>query len=445
LAEAWHPRTLTGTCQARASPSGAQNAPNLAEAWHSTGKPMKHAWPTRFAENVRDYKGYLIGKTLQYLTDPEIISLAGGLPSPEVFQRSRVRQASAAALDADIDRIMQYSPIPGEASLVDAVLTFLERDNIRIGRDNIVITSGGQAGLDITGRLFLEPGDVVLVDRPTFSGAVVAFQMQQPRFDGVEIEADGSNVIEMRQRLVHLAAAGALPKLIYVVPDFQNPSGITMSLAKREALLDLSYEFDVPIVEDSPYRDLRYRGENIPALFSLDQQRDGGHVIGIYTFSKLFCPGMRVGFNIGPAEVVTRMTHIKEGSILNTPKWNQDMCTAFLSDRDLDQHLESCRSYYREKLDVFLQTMAEHFPPETGVTWTVPEGGLFLWVSVPAHIDTAKLFFDAIEHKVAFVPGEQFYGENPEHNHMRINFSFVSKGELAEAVRRLADCVKKKI
>jgi 2-aminoadipate transaminase len=402
-------------------------------------------WRSRFAENVRDYEGYPIGKTLQYLTDPEIISLAGGLPSPEVFLRSQLRDATAAALDTDIDRIMQYSPIPGEATLVDAVLQFLERDEIRIERENIVITSGGQGGLDITGRLFLEPGDTVLVDRPTFAGAIVAFQMQRPRFIGVDIEADGSDIGGLRVGLEELGAAGSPPKFIYVVPDFQNPSGITMSLEKREALLDLSYEFDVPILEDSPYRDLRYRGETIPALFSLDQQRDGGHVIGIYTFSKLFCPGMRVGFNIGPAEVVTRMTHIKEGGILNTPKWNQDMCTAFLTAWDLDRHLEHCCTYYREKLDIFLSTMAKHFPPESGVSWTVPEGGLFLWVTVPAHIDTAELFFEAIEHKVAFVPGEQFYGENPERNHMRINFSFVSKEELAEAVRRLAACINPRL
>jgi 2-aminoadipate transaminase len=154
---------------------------------------------------------------------------------------------------------------------------------------------------------------------------------------------------------------------------------------------------------------------------------------------------MRVGFNIGPPEVVARMTHIKEGNILNTPKWNQDMCLAFLEDMDLDRHLENCRRYYREKLDIFLDTMADHFPPETGVSWTRPEGGLFLWVSVPAHIDTQELFFEAIAHKVAFVPGEQFYGENPEHNHMRINFSFVSKEQLAVAVERLADCIKKRL
>ena len=406
---------------------------------------MKVDWPSRFAENVRDYQGYPIGKTIQYLTDPEIISLAGGLPSPDVFQRTELRMATERSFDRDIDRIMQYSPIPGEATLMDAVLRFLERDDIKISRDNVVITTSGQHGLDLTGRLFLEPGDVVLVDRPTFAGAVVAFNLQRPRFVGVNIEDDGSDVAGMRQALEQLATEGTPPKFIYVVPDFQNPSGITISLAKRKALLDLSYEFDVPIVEDSPYRDLRYSGETIPAVFTLDQQRDGDHVIGLYTFSKLFCPGMRVGFNIGPPEVVTRMTHIKEGNILNTPKWNQDMCLAFLEDMDLDRHLENCRSYYREKLGLFLDTMAEHFPPETGVSWTRPEGGLFLWVSLPPHIDTDELFFEAIEHKVAFVPGDQFYGENLEHNHMRINFSFVSKEQLAEAVKRLAECVKKRL
>jgi 2-aminoadipate transaminase len=406
---------------------------------------MRGDWRSRFAANVRDYAGYPIGKTLQYLTDPEIISLAGGLPCPDVFQRSELREATERAFDSEIDRIMQYSPIPGEEHLIDAVLRFLKRDDIHIGRENIVITTSGQHGLDLTGRLFLEPSNVVLVDRPTFAGAIVAFEMQCPRFVGVEIEEDGSDVGGMRQALEQLDAIGAPPKFIYVVPDFQNPSGITISLAKRKALLDLSYEFDVPIVEDSPYRDLRYSGESIPAIFTLDQQRDGNHVIGLYTFSKLFCPGMRVGFNIGPSEVITRMTHIKEGNILNTPKWNQDMCLAFLEDMDLERHLEDCRIYYREKLDVFLETMAEHFPPDTGVRWTRPEGGLFLWVTLPDHIDTGELFFEAIEHKVAFVPGEQFYGENPEHNHMRVNFSYVSKEQLAVAVERLAVCIKKRL
>ncbi len=415
---------------------------------------MIRDWLARCAENIKDYPGYPIGKTIKYLTDPEIISLAGGLPSPDVFQRSLLRRTTEELLsdEAEANRIMQYSPIPGEASLVQAVLRFLERDHISISEKNIVITTGGQHGIDVCGRLFLDPGDVVLVDRPTFAGAIYSFMLQRPRFVGIDIEPDGSSIDGMREAIVELERQGTRPKLIYVVPDFQNPTGITMSLAKREALLDLSYEYDIPIVEDSPYRDLRYAGETIPAIYSLDQQRGGGdiksgdikdgNVIGLYTFSKLFCPGIRVGFNIGPEEVVKRMTYVKEGNILNTPKLNQDLCRAFLEDPGFEDHISECRSYYREKLDVFLGTMREHFPEETGVTWTVPEGGLFLWVSMPQEIDTAELFFKAIEHKVAFVPGEQFYGENPARNHIRINFSFVAKEQLAEAVRRLAGCLR---
>ncbi len=406
---------------------------------------MKSDWKARFAANVREFEGYPIGKTIKYLTDPEIISLAGGLPSPDVFQRSEVRLASERILEGNIDRIMQYSPISGEASLYSAVLGFLARDDIHIDKENLLITTSGQHGLDLTGRLFLEEGDTVLVDRPTFAGALVAFSMQRPVFVGVDIESDGSDVPGMRLKLEELQLKGKKPKFIYVVPDFQNPTGITMSLAKREALLDLSYQFDVPIVEDSPYRDLRYQGETIPAIFTLDQRREGGRVIGLYTFSKLFCPGMRVGFNIGPAAVIERMTHIKEGNILNTPKYNQDICTAFLEDMNFEAHISKCQDYYREKLAIFLETMEEYFPPEMGVTWTLPEGGLFLWVTLPGHIDTDELFFDAIEHKVAFVPGEQFYGEKPDHNHMRINFSFVSKEQLAEAVKRLAECIRKRL
>ena len=248
----------------------------------------------------------------------------------------------------------------------------------------------------------------------------------------------------MAGALARLRDEGVKPKFIYVVPDFQNPTGITMSLAKRERLLDLAYEFDVPVVEDSPYRDLRYRGETLPAIFSLDQERGGGQVIGLYTFSKIFCPGMRVGFNIGPKDVIAGMTCIKEGNILNTPKYNQDLCTAFLEDMDLEAHILRCRDYYREKLNLFLAAMEEHFPEGSGVSWTVPEGGLFLWVSLPEEIDTAELFFDAIQCKVAFVPGEQFYGENPAKNHLRINFSYVPKDQLVEAVRRLAGCILKR-
>jgi len=402
-------------------------------------------WNSQFADNIKEYGGYSIGKLFALLTDPEIISLAGGLPSPDMFLKKEMRVVSQKSLAENIEKIMQYSPITGETSLREAIINFLKREKIHIAEKNLLITSSGQHGLDLLGRLFLNPDDTIIVDRPTFAGAIVAFQLQRPEFIGVEIEEDGSDIKIFRNKVETLSPENRKPKFIYLVPDFQNPTGITMSLEKREAILDLSYDFDIPIIEDSPYRDLRYYGETIPSIFALDQKRKGGNVIGLYTFSKLFCPGMRVGFNIGPSEVIKKMINIKEGNLLNTPKYNQDMCTAFLTEMNVETHLEKCRNYYREKLNVFLQTMEKYFPKEMEVTWTKPEGGLFLWVTVPEHIDTTELFYEAIKFKVAFVPGEVFYGENPSKNHMRINFSYASKEELAEAVKRLSKCIKKYI
>ena len=404
---------------------------------------MEQDWFSRFSDNAKDFGGYSIGKLFKLLDDdPEIISLAGGLPSPEMFAKDEMRLASRQDLRDNVEKIMQYSSTPGEKSLIEAVIQFLGKDHIRVSEENIMITSSGQQGLDLTGRLFLNPGDVIIIDRPTFAGAIVAFQMERPVFEGVNMEQDGSNIDGFRKRIASLERQNRRPKFIYVVPDFQNPTGISMSFEKRKALLELSYQYDIPIIEDSPYRHLRYYGETVPSIFSLDQEMGGENVIGVYTFSKLFCPGMRVGFNIGPKDVIELMTNIKEGSVLTTPKYNQDMCTAFLTEMDCESYFEKCRAYYREKLGVFLDTMAKHFPDGKGLSWTEPEGGLFLWVTVPETLDTLQLFHEAIKFKVAFVPGSAFYGENPENNHMRINFSYPSKEQLAEAVTRLSGCIE---
>jgi len=404
---------------------------------------MQQNWKSRFSDNIRDYGGYTIGKLFKLLKDPQTISLAGGLPSPDTFLKDELQRVSQIRLQDDADTIMQYTDITGEMDLIEAVIQFLKKDHIRISKKNIVVTSSGQQGLDLTGRLFLNPGDAVILDRPTFAGAIVAFQMQRPVFAGVDIEEDGSDIEGFRQKIKQLTHQHIPVKFIYVVPDFQNPTGISMSMEKREALLDLSYEYDIPLVEDSPYRSLRYYGDNLPSIYELDQNRDGDHVIGVYTFSKLFCPGMRVGFNIGPRNVIEKMTNIKEGSTLNSPKYNQDMCAAFLQEMDWQAHMENCRAYYREKLAIFLNNMQEFFPKDMGVTWTKPQGGLFLWATVPERIDTLELFYEAIKFKVAFVPGEVFYGEKPAKNHMRINFSYPSKDQLTEAVKRLSDCLQK--
>ena len=403
---------------------------------------MVKDWHLRYAENMREYEGYSIGKLLSLINDPSIISLAGGLPSPDMFLRRELKKATGKVFDRDLDYIMQYSNIRGESVFIEAVIAFLEKDGIHLTPDNVMITTSAQQGLDLAGRLFLDPGDAIVIERPTFAGALAAFQMQLPTYLGVDLENDGVDIGKLQEILSDCRTSGRMPKFIYVVPDFQNPSGVSMSMSKRETLLDLSDRFDVPIIEDSPYRRLRYLGDTLPSLYSLDQERGGGRVIGVYTFSKMYCPGMRVGFNIGPPEVMEKMTNIKEGSTLCTPKYNQEMCSAFLTEVDLDGYFARCCHYYSEKLAIFLNAMASWFPPERGVTWTQPEGGMFLWVSMPKNIDTRELFHRALKFKVAFVPGEAFYGERPERYHMRVNFSFPTGARLGEAVKRLSDCLE---
>jgi 2-aminoadipate transaminase len=399
---------------------------------------------TLFSELMRDFEGYAIGKTLKYLRDPSIISFAGGLPSGEMFPVELIRRSAARSLDDEAEKVLQYAPITGDEALMDAVIAYLEKENIRIQKENLVITTSGQHGLDLVGRLFLNPGDAIITDLPTFAGALVAFSMESPDVSGVPIDTDGSDTAGMEAAIRRLSGEGKKPKFIYVVPDFQNPSGITISLEKRHQLLDLSYRHDIPIVEDSPYRELRYVGKDIPSIYSLDEA--GGHVIGVYTFSKLFCPGIRVGFNIGPPEVIEKFSFIKGANILCTPKLNQDICTAFLGWPGLEDHFRRCREYYREKLNYFLEMMETCFPPDMGVRWTRPEGGLFLWITVPEHINTSALFFDAIEEKVAFVPGSDFYPRGADRfNAMRVNFSYPSLEQIKEGLSRLSRVIRKKL
>jgi len=395
-----------------------------------------------FTPFMKTFEGYSIGKTLALLKDPDIISFAGGLPSPDVFPNEFIREAAERSLREDSRVTLQYSAVPGEKSLIKAIIDFLIRDGIRLGPENVVITTSGQHGLDLVGRLFLSPGDVIVTDLPTFGGALAAFEMEDPAYASVDIEEDGSNVEGLAAAIEESIKRGRKPKFIYVVPDFQNPSGITMSLEKRRAVLALAVKYGLPLVEDSPYRDLRYRGERIPSIYSLDESR--GNVIGLYTFSKILCPGLRVGFNIGPAEVVEKFHFIKSANLLNTPKFNQDICAAFLRDYDVEAHFRKSREYYTEKLGFFLGAMETHFPADMGVRWTKPEGGLFLWVTVPEKIDTAELLKLAIREKVAFIPGEAFYPKGRvQRNHMRVNFSYPTKGQIVEGVKRLSAAVRK--
>jgi 2-aminoadipate transaminase len=346
------------------------------------------------------------------------------------------------SLKDDWAQVLQYSAIPGEKELMEAIIDYLKKDNIYIEPKNIMITTSGQHGIDLVGRLFLEPQDTIVIDLPTFGGALASFEMEDAEYIAKDIKEDGSDVQGMDTEIEEHIKKGKKPKFIYIVPDFQNPSGITMSLEKRYALLAMSKNYGIPLVEDSPYRELRYKGKHLPSIYSLDKNQ--GNVIGVYTFSKILCPGLRVGFNIGPPEVIEKFIYIKGANILNTPKLNQDICTAFLREYDIDAHFQRAREFYAEKLNFFLDALEENFPPDMGVTWTKPEGGLFLWIIVPDEINTLELFYLALEEKVAFVPGEVCYPQGfRRYNTMRVNFSYPTKEQVVEGIKRLSLVINK--
>jgi len=394
-----------------------------------------------FANLMQGFEGYTIGKMLKYLVDPDIISFAGGLPSTELFPVDFIQKAAEKSVKEHYHKVLQYSPILGERDLMEAIIDYLKTDDIAIEPENIMITSSGQHGLDLVGRLLLDPQDLIVCDLPTFGGALAAFELEDAKYIARDIQEDGTDIEMLGKDIEASLQRGKKPKFIYVVPDFQNPSGITMSLEKRLALLDMAKKYEIPIVEDSPYRELRYRGEQIPAIYTLDENQ--GNVIGVYTFSKILCPGLRVGFNIGPADVINKFTFIKGSNTLNTPKLNQDICSTFLRDFDLNAHFQTAREYYAKKLAFFLGAMDENFPEDMGVTWTKPEGGLFLWMTVPDDINTLDLFHMAIEQKVAFVPGEVCYPAGyRRYNTMRINFSFPTQEQIVEGVERLSSVVR---
>ena len=394
-----------------------------------------------YARLMKDFEGYAIGKMLRYLGDPGIISFAGGLPSDELFPVDLIHKAVQKSLTENPGRVLQYSPIPGEKDLIQAIIHYLKTDNITIEPENIMITTSGQHGLDLVGRAFLDPQDLIVIDLPTFGGALAAFELEDAKYIAKDIEDDGSDVTGLDEAIAASISKGQTPKFIYVVPDFQNPSGITMSLEKRHKLLEMAKKYEIPIVEDSPYRELRYRGEQIPSIYSLDD--NSGNVIGLFTFSKILCPGIRVGFNIGPPELIKKFSFIKGANILNTPKLNQDICRTFLVEHDLDTHFQKAISYYNEKLHFFLNAMEENFPADSGVEWTKPEGGLFLWITTPEDINTLDLFYMGIKEKIAFVPGEVCYPEgHRRYNTMRINFSYPTKEQILEGVKRLKTIIQ---
>jgi len=405
---------------------------------------MHTPWDHRYAQRTQRMGSSAIRELLKLTEKPDIISFAGGLPAPEVFPVDQFQEACKSVLQDYGAQALQYGTTEGYLPLREQIARHSARYGIEVTPDNILITSGSQQALDLLGKIFINPGDRILVESPTYLGALQAWNAYGAEYVSVPVDKSGMNTDALEEAL----RTG--PKFIYVLPNFQNPSGVTLSLSRRERLIDLADQYGVPIIEDDPYGQLRYEGEHLPSVVLLDHRfRDNtnaafsGNVIYLSTFSKILAPGIRLAWVIAPREVIQKLVQAKQGADLHTATFNQIVAHEVSRGGFLDEHIRLIRDKYRERRDVMLAAMDRFFPPE--VDWTHPEGGLFLWGTLPSYLSSAEVLKAAVERKVAFVPGEPFHPNGGGHNTMRINFSNATPDKISEGIRRLGEVIQERI
>lgn len=379
----------------------------------------------------------VIREILKLTQRPEVISFAGGLPAPDTFPVDLLDDIISKVLKDRGRTALQYGTTEGDVRLRSQIKQWVATDGIDVDVEQILVTSGSQQGLDLVSRVLLDPGDTVVVELPSYLGGLQSFRSYQAQMVGVEQDHDGMRVDHLAEQLQALRRRSIRPKFIYVVPDFQNPSGTTMDLPRRERLLELAAEYDTLIVEDTPYRQLRFAGEDQPTLFSLDT---GGRVVNLSTFSKLFCPGFRLAWTIAPPAIFEKMVMAKQSTDLCSPAFTQAIMAEYMIQERLAPQVSTIKQLYRRKCEVMLRMMDKHMPED--VQWTKPEGGLFLWVVLPKGMDSLVMLEKyAIPLEVAYVIGKAFHFDGSGANTLRLTFSFPTVEQIEEGIQRLASAI----
>ncbi len=375
-----------------------------------------------------------IRELLKLTARPGVISFAGGLPAPELFPVAELERITTRILARYGAQALQYSTTEGYPPLRRWIAARLgARWGVRVDPDEVLITCGSQQGLDLVGKLFLDEGDEVLCESPTYLGAISAWNAFRPRWVEVPTDDQGMDQAALEARLESCACA----RLIYVVPNFQNPSGRTWSLERRRGLIEAARRHGVPVVEDNPYGEVRFEGAPLPSIASFDTD---GLVLSLGTFSKIFCPGLRIGWLAAPQPLYDKLVILKQGADLHTATLTQMMTAEFLESSSMDERIQRISAVYRARRDAMLAALEQEMP--AGVRFTRPQGGLFLWVELPEGVDARALLARSLEHDVAFVPGSSFFPNGGHENTMRLNFSNMPEERIAEGVRRLAVVVR---
>ncbi len=398
-------------------------------------------WNYRYARRTQDMKSSAIRELLKLTEKPDIISFAGGLPAPELFPVREVEAAAHVVLEKHGAQALQYSTTEGFLPLREMICRHTKRYGLYVTPDNVLITSGSQQALDLLGKILINPGDRILVEDPTYLGAIQAWNAYGAQYVTVSSDEYGMRTDALE------AALRTGPKFIYVLPNFQNPTGVTLIKERRQQLIVLADRYGVPIIEDDPYGQLRYEGSHIPSVVALDSEYRGnnhatysGNVIYLSTFSKTLAPGLRLAWVVAPPGVIGKLVQAKQGADLHTSTFDQMVGYEVGKGGFIDRHVLEIRKVYKQRRDLMLSLMEELFPAE--VRWTRPQGGLFLWVTLPEELDAADVLEKAVERKVAFVPGAPFHPLGGGHNTMRINFSNARPEQIEQGMVRLAETLR---
>jgi 2-aminoadipate transaminase len=401
-----------------------------------TARVIFDRWDGRYATATSGVRSSAVRDLFAAASRSDVISLSGGMPDVRRVPHELIERAVRDALKHDGASALQYGSSEGRNPLRSTIVGLMGETGVRLAEDDIIVTAGAQQGLDLLAKVFLDPGDVVICEGPTYVGALQAFSAYRPRIECVEMDEHGMRVDVLEQTLRRVGPRGA--KFIYTIPNFQNPAGVTLSAERRRRLIELSREYDVPVVEDDPYGRLRFDGGHILPLKALDAD-----VIYLGTFSKIFAPGLRLGWMAAPRPILARVLLAKQAADLCGSSFAQAVAERYMSGTSWRRVLTDLTHTYHERRDAMLAALAEHFPGD--VVWTRPEGGFFVWVTLPAHLDTKPLLAEAVEHGVTFVPGSDFYPAGQGSNCLRIAFCYEGPAQIREGVRRISEVLEDKL
>lgn len=393
-----------------------------------------------FSDASHLMKKSAIREILKLTQRPEMISFAGGLPSPDSFPIEDIKRVTAEVLEEEGRTALQYGTTEGDNRLRALLAERHKKDGLNLTLENIMITTGSQQALDLCGKIFINRGDVVLCGLPSYLGGLNAFSNYGAVLKGIPLDDNGMIPDQLEKTIVTLKNEGKILKFIYIIPDFQNPTGVTVPRSRRLEIIRIAERHDLIIVEDSPYRDVRFAGTPEPLMSSLDTN---GRVLTLNTFSKILAPGFRLAWVTGHREIIDKLVTSKQSADLCTPPFVQKITARYIEQGLLDVNLKKTVALYSQRRDYMLKCFREQMPE--GVKWTEPDGGLFLFVTLPPSMDAARLLERAIRKNVAFVCGAVFFCNNEGHNTMRINFSYSGEKDTCEGVRRLAEAIREEM